>query len=65
MHLVGFTIEIYCDALSYKRQTEIQLHEKTDVFAVRHILTDIEGKRGPRRSLVTPRFKNSVDSKTY
>jgi len=28
MHLVGFTIEIHCDARSYERQTSYNIGEK-------------------------------------
>ena len=31
MHLVGFTIEIYCDARSYKSQTNVTISHSTVV----------------------------------
>ena len=46
MHLVGFTIEIYYDARSYKRQRESEVTPKKDLFA-KAITLEIKGELGP------------------
>jgi len=47
VHLVGFTIEIYYDARSYKRQTYELLHTCKDMSAIPGIAyTDFENSKG-------------------